>query len=1554
MNASPDEGGSQQPDIRIRINAIDHIMAEPGPLDDPGNAQGIVARRVPVVRIFGTTSGGERACLHVHQVFPYFYISYEGSLNPEAVNRYISRLHHALNSAIAISLNRNHQNALGQFVRAIVLVKGIHFYGFHVGYSPFLKIMLTIPDQISRAILILQSGSVMGRKMNVFEAHLSYPLQFMCDFNLYGCDWVDLRDVHYRTPRNSDDIEQPLYHPTTSMPLEFDVASYNILNRHRVSARHLHHELQVPAPETPEEHLVSSVRELWEDEKRRRIAKGLTPSPEIPSFNPSDRMFGGEWAMEPILTAELQNKIRLDCDQEPPAKSQTWEQWVMTTFESVQALWDKPHKTWRPAGERIGTSTTQNPFDRTEAQDFKQETHGEVDTKLLRSQSFEAPNLEQGDEISWEQWHHEQEAPIDPVIDDPEYGPPPEMHWETSGPLPHLSAVKNSDLMLLAQPGIDAVSPEGSDEDRSRTPTPTPRGQNDNCTRSLLEKRTSNSTITTAQVMKNKSEMVTNTVVPDPANATDDSQSTPTQMPRKLPLAGNEVSGVLRGDIASSVSSKKGAEHWPITRTLKSSKTALEYSPLPPTSQFLLSRLAPLGIPQQEYRDPYYSRAEDVPDSAKEYGGLQFHLRGDDLPEWLDADDEGKSIVRVPIEPAVRSGWEYAGAPPSRRETKRWLIQERMKDPPDKRKWQSQLEGATQRGSFVGRLKPTASKMSEFQSLSMLSLELFVATDRSAYDPEEHEIAAISWCFYDGGVQEGDHDRRASYESGVLAARNSNFNPARLRDLKYTVYEDEADLINSMIDEVRSLDPDVLCGWEVQANSWGYFMARAQSYGVDVRELLGRAPRKRSGGNVDNWSTRHTSSLKIAGRHIINTWRVMRSELNLNFYTLHNVARHVLKQRVPRYTNATLNQWFSEGTPAEASRVLSYIADLASIVLEILDETQFVTKTSEFARVFGIDFFSVISRGSQFKVESFMLRIAKPESFVLISPSRAQVGKQNGAECMPLIMEPASAFYKSPLLVLDFQSLYPSVMVAYNYCYSTCLGRIKDFKGQNKFGVLDDLEIPAGTLEKLKDHLTIAPNGMIYVKPSVRKSLLAKMLTELLDTRVMVKQGMKLAGNNKALLRVLDARQLSLKFICNVTYGYTSASFSGRMPAVEVADSIVQSGRETLEKAIHLIESTSKWGAHVVYGDTDSLFVYLPGKTKEQAFVIGNQIANAVTASNPSPVKLKFEKVYLPSVLLAKKRYVGFKYEDPDEIQPEFDAKGIETVRRDGIPAGQKMVETSLKILFRTQDLSEVKAYCWRNWTRILEGRFSIQDFIFAKEVRMGTYSDKVAPQPGAAIAAARMAEDPNDEVQYGERVRFVITRAAPGQRLSDRCVAPEELLFDETGMQLDTQYYVANRLIPPLARIFNLVGVDVQGWFDEMPKPQKMEGQPKQAYDIDTPFKYTGGRKGPKVQKIESHFASNLCMVCENITNEDVCPTCLAAPESTIYELKSRLHTAEQKRNECQIVCASCSGVAPADPIRCESLECEWLYSRVKYSKEVQKLAVIEQVIDEISKKSM
>jgi DNA polymerase elongation subunit (family B) len=62
-------------------------------------------------------------------------------------------------------------------------------------------------------------------------------------------------------------------------------------------------------------------------------------------------------------------------------------------------------------------------------------------------------------------------------------------------------------------------------------------------------------------------------------------------------------------------------------------------------------------------------------------------------------------------------------------------------------------------------------------------------------------------------------------------------------------------------------------------------------------------------------------------------------------------------------------------------------------------------------------------------------------------------------------------------------------------------------------------------------------------------------------------------------------------------------------------------------KAIEVIHANEEWGGEVVYGDTDSLFVHLPGKTKAEAFDIGEDIAKTITNQNPRPIKLKFEKV---------------------------------------------------------------------------------------------------------------------------------------------------------------------------------------------------------------------------------------------------------------------------------------------------------------------------------------
>jgi DNA polymerase zeta len=127
-------------------------------------------------------------------------------------------------------------------------------------------------------------------------------------------------------------------------------------------------------------------------------------------------------------------------------------------------------------------------------------------------------------------------------------------------------------------------------------------------------------------------------------------------------------------------------------------------------------------------------------------------------------------------------------------------------------------------------------------------------------------------------------------------------------------------------------------------------------------------------------------------------------------------------------------------------------------------------------------------------------------------------------------------------------------MIAYNYCYSTCLGRIREFKGKSQLGFME-VKPPPGLLGALKDHIhskpppiitfghpklltldLVAPNGIVYAKTSARKSLLAKMLEELLETRVMVKQAMKTAKDNKVFLPSV----IEIEFVAEI---YSCAGF---------------------------------------------------------------------------------------------------------------------------------------------------------------------------------------------------------------------------------------------------------------------------------------------------------------------------------------------------------------------------------------------------------------------------
>ncbi|KAF3004025.1 DNA polymerase zeta [Curvularia kusanoi] len=1614
--------------FRFRLNCIDNYQATQTDLDPAlrrGNGPSQKSReaspQVPIVRAFGATETGQKVW----------------ALDKDAVTTYMQSLRVSIDHALATTYRRNPYDGKAIYVGHISLVKGVPFFGYNVGYKVFLKVYLLNPMHMTRFADLLHQGAILNRVFQPYESHLQYLLQWMCDYNLFGCDYIDCAKVQFRGPvpdSNEVDSKRHKWHDK-SIPEEFvteddqfprhshctlevDICVQDILNRHELQYRPIHHdflERSSQMPRNPDDKYVPSMAGLWKDETRRRKRRmGLSDTASSPfpaevmvsmSADPRSTEKGG-WIHEEEYRELVMDLIKDEKEHTDDVSFGTFVKAtpgldkIKTTVESVEDLY--PENLWDQLlddDEEEPEAELENIGD--EFQSTMTLVNALPGNDLLPGNVEQLPDLAnhaaEDDAREDDQSDSEEQQSLDPLtaslMRESGNGETSEDRFDEG-----IDLVDPSDAGSIVDPTSPStvrkrdLQPEfESPSKRQRILNSSPLAARKVSFRERLEGSRGISTSQKRSDEGMRPDQLSQTSIKASGHGGPSTMSFPTvknynDPGTKLRLSQSGYSN------SQELPKTPGAKHASVGETLMTPVTpwthqktsplkpnssgprsaegaislvdnlvksyphrrsTLYYSSLPPSLVEVRDTMMHAGLPPVLFQEAYYSNERDVPDRARDYAGREFKLQSTTVPYLPPFDPSGKHPAnfgdnrpllinkkKLQADSRWRSqrctlrNWEIAKPPPSFEEVHVWLEQETAKSiPARKPKRQkpatpkprkvkfmdhlSQIEGPTQKNKhgfkFSQKQKSTSVKH-ETQYMSIMSLEVHANSRGDLVpDPAEDEIQCIFWTVE--GEENATTDRP---RIGVLCLSEENGIAERIAkqvSVEVEYEEDELDLINRIVDIVRQFDPDILTGYEVHNSSWGYLIERARmKFEYNLCDEISRMKSQshgRFGKDADRWGFTHTSTIRVTGRHMINIWRAMRGELNLLQYTMENVVFHLLHKRIPHYTHSTLTSWYLSTKPRDLTKLLRHFLNRIQLNLDILEANEIVPRTSEQARLLGVDFFSVISRGSQFKVESTMFRIAKPENFVLVSPSRKQVGLQNALECLPLVMEPQSDFYPSPLLVLDFQSLYPSVMIAYNLCYSTCLGRITSWRGRNKMGFMDFKREP-GLLGLVQDHINIAPNGMMYVKPEMRKSLLAKMLGEILETRVMVKSGMKQDKDDKILQQLLNNRQLALKLLANVTYGYTSASFSGRMPCSEIADSIVQTGRETLEKAIALIHATEKWGAEVVYGDTDSLFIYLKGRTRDQAFTIGEEIAKAVTEANPRPIKLKFEKVYHPCVLLAKKRYVGFKYEHRNQAEPEFDAKGIETVRRDGTPAEQKIEERALKILFRTADLSQVKSYFQDQCTKIMQGRISIQDFLFAKEVKLGTYSDRGPPPPGALIATKRMLADPRTEPQYGERVPYVVITGAPGARLIDRCVAPEVLLNNE-HLELDAEYYISKNLIPPLERIFNLVGANVRQWYDEMPKVQRMRS-------VAVPFagpKSTGLVTGnqPTLKKtLESYMKSSSCIVCRTklppppppslILDAEqspfkllpLCGCCLRRPATALLALKERIWKAEMR----------------------------------------------------------
>ena len=775
------------------------------------------------------------------------------------------------------------------------------------------------------------------------------------------------------------------------------------------------------------------------------------------------------------------------------------------------------------------------------------------------------------------------------------------------------------------------------------------------------------------------------------------------------------------------------------------------------------------------------------------------------------------------------------------------------------------------------------------QKISLLFLEIGCKSRNNLLpDPAFDRVICVSYSYVIDNIV---------IDSGLIY-----LGPHFLFPVKTKFVDDELSLFASLVELILKLNPDMIIGFNVEKESLGYLKERAET--LKLPNFFDSISRLK-----DHFVSSDICR-KIGGRILINLWRIVRKLEQLRIYTLTNVSEKILEKPFPEIDSKQLNYWINNSPYNFAL----YIYDKMNVVKEIVDKMVLVDYFCELSIVFGIDICSTLTRGSQFLIESLLCRVSLNMGYLLLSPTKKDVASQRAPMCVPLVMEPKSGMYTDPVIVIDFQSLYPSAIAAYNLCYSTILGRTEDIQTGGQLGCIPNFQVKRDHLEQLLDSKSVinTPNDVLFIKKNVRQGVLPTLLEQILLLRGYIKETLKSTTNEK-LKRILDSKQKALKMFAACVYGYTAAHYTGRMPCIELSDSIVECSRHMIEFVLDYIEK-NYINLNVLYGDTDSLFIQLPNLSKEKAFQFGEKLCKEISNFFPEPVKIKLERIYYGCFLVNKKRYCGLMFESMEQEEPTMDVKGLEIKRRDSCLLVSKIMTDVVECLFKTKNINIAKDIFNDYLYKIRNDSTPLSDYIFSKEIRQGTY--KVKP-PVAYVVEKQEKIGHMMKPLYGERIQYLVVSSLPKAKLIERVVSIQE--FKKRKLRIGIRYYIERQIVPALGRVLETINIDINDW---------VKGIDFELHQLPLyPF-----QKSKNITTLERYFKQIQCPLCGKTYKSpfSVCSECLSngGRKECLYELIQRIKYSEKIIKKCTKKCSMCVGHQgfTMSNLKCYSCENYWI----------------------------
>ena len=575
----------------------------------------------------------------------------------------------------------------------------------------------------------------------------------------------------------------------------------------------------------------------------------------------------------------------------------------------------------------------------------------------------------------------------------------------------------------------------------------------------------------------------------------------------------------------------------------------------------------------------------------------------------------------------------------------------------------------------------------------------------------------------------------------------------------------ETEIITKFGELIRTEDPDIITGYNIDNYDIKKIKERA-----DAIKFNDAMPWGRDGSQPRLISNRFW---RIKGRLVIDAWWAVKRELRPKQETLNAVSMQLFGEGKLDVDPADMDRQWRENR----EKVLEYCMKDAELAYRILDEIESVRKGMDLAAVSKLPTEDVLTSGSSQLADSLVIRLADRSKVAVPAMGGRGSGSRDQIEGGYVhTMNPGLYHW---VVVLDFKSMYPSLIISKNICFTT---------------LSDDGEI-------------ISPSGARFLSKDKREGLLPRILSDLMDYRDSIKTSMELAQDDHE-YHYLDGLQEAVKILMNTFYGVFASAFY-RFTNKNIGAAITSFARGNVKGIISEVEAD---GIEVVYSDTDSVFIQSPEDNLDGSVDFGKSLVERFSTEEEI---LEFEKLIEPLFSHGKKkRYVGrvvWPVKEDDLL-----VRGYEIRRSDSFDLQSELLEELFEMILDEDDEGAV-AFVRKTVQSTLNGEVDPKDLVISRTCK--SVSSYANPDRMANVQAARKMIKLGYDFIPGMKVSWIVT---------DGSVVPQRVEPYISGKKFehkpDYRYY-AGRIAQTASRI-----TEVFGWTEK----DLMLGSRQFTFDMD------------------------------------------------------------------------------------------------------------------------